>query len=81
MRDNLKMIREAKALVKSASSEHCATYNDLCSGMFGEAVMSVLDGELRMAKKLSELEGNFTNDDMKIYAGQAEINEFIEHES
>lgn len=30
MNDNLRIIRDAKGLIKSASTQHCNAYNELC---------------------------------------------------
>ncbi|MGN1133571.1 MAG: hypothetical protein ACI4RN_03850 [Oscillospiraceae bacterium] len=59
MNGNLEIIKQTEFIVKDASTELCQAYNEHSSGAFGEAILSVLDGELRMAKKLSELEGYF----------------------
>lgn len=73
MNDNLRIIREAKRLVKSAAAEHCNAYNELCGGSCADSVMSVLDGELRMAEKLASLESFFSPQEEKSYADEYEI--------
>lgn len=75
MNDNLKIIKEARQLVKNSSAELCNAYNELCNESSGEIILSVLDGELRMAAKLAELEDFFSKDKEKIYAGEFEIAE------
>lgn len=75
MNDNLKIIREARQLVKNSSSELCNSYNELCNENSGETILSVLDGELRMAAKLAELEDFFSKGADKEYAGEFEISE------
>lgn len=79
--DNLRIIQEAKALVKSASTEHCKAYNELCGSSSADAVMSVLDGELRMAKKLASLESFFSPQEEKNYADEYEILKLKNQES
>lgn len=54
--ENIDIIRESRRLIKNASSELCNCYNEMCGGACDEAILAVLDGELRIAAKLSELE-------------------------
>ena len=42
--------------MKFASSELCTSYNEICGGECDEAVLAVLDGVLRIAQRLSQLE-------------------------
>lgn len=73
--DNLKIIREARHLIKNSSFELCNSYNVICNENSGEVILSVLDGELRMALKLAELEEFFTKGTEKEYASEFEISE------
>ena len=73
MNENLRIIKEAENLVKSASVEHCNAYNKLCGGACADPVMSVLDGELRIAKKLVSLEKFFSLPQKPNYADEYEI--------
>lgn len=73
MNDNLRIIKEAKNLVKNASIQHCNVYNELCGGSCADSVMSVLDGELRMAEKLASLESFFSSQEQKSYVDEYEI--------
>ena len=79
--DNLKIIGEAKRLVKVALISHCYAYNELCTGPLGDVVMSVLDGEFRVAQKLASLEGYFSNEKQETYAQESEITMLLEKES
>lgn len=81
MNDNLRIIRDAKDLIKSASTQHCNAYNEICGGSCADAVMSVLDGELRMAEKLASLESFFSPQGNKNYADEYEINKLKNQES
>ena len=56
MIDNLKMIKNCRHMVKFAASELCTSYNEICGGECDEAVLAVLDGVLRIAQRLSQLE-------------------------
>lgn len=76
MNENMKIIREAKELVKSAAVEHCNAYNDLCGSKCADAVLSVLDGELRMAVSLNALEQFFIKDASEPLANEYEVNKF-----
>lgn len=75
MTDNLTIIREARHLVKTASSELCNCYNELCGGDCAQPILSVLDGEFRMAEKLSELETFFSKDTEEAYASEYDISQ------
>ncbi|MGN0622432.1 MAG: hypothetical protein ACI4JA_00610 [Oscillospiraceae bacterium] len=77
MNDNMRIIREAEELVRSASGEHCAAYSELCGSKCAEAVLSVLDGELRMAEQLKQLESFFAPQSSEPLANEYEINKFI----
>ena len=81
MNGNLRIIRDAKDLIKSASTQHCNAYNELCGSSCADAVMSVLDGELRMAEKLASLESFFSPQVNKTYADEYEINKLKNQES
>ena len=81
MKDNLSIIREARHLIKNASSELCNSYNELCGKTCAEPILSVLDGELRMAEKLSQLEAFFLKDNEKVYASEYDIKQCITHNS
>ena len=81
MNDNLRIIRDAKNLVKNASAQHCNAYNELCGGPCADSVMSVLDGELRMAEKLASLESFFSSQNDKSYADEYEILKLKNQES
>lgn len=73
MNDNLRIIKEAKNLIKNASTQHCNVYNELCGSSCADSVMSVLDGELRMAEKLASLESFFSSQEQKSYVDEYEI--------
>lgn len=76
MNDNMRIIREAEELVRSASAEHCGAYNELCGSVCADAVLSVLDGELRMAVQLKQLESFFTPQNSEPIANEYEVNKF-----
>ncbi len=77
MNGNLEIIKQTEFMVKDASTELCQAYNEHSSGNLGEAILSVLDGELRMAKKLSELEGYFGEENSSPPADDFAIKELL----
>lgn len=81
MNTNLQIIKETQHLIKFSSAELCNAYNELCGGSCADAIMSVLDGELRMAEKLSKLEDFFSAKVEKNYAAEFEIDEVKNMES
>ncbi len=76
MTDNLSIIKDSKHIIKSSSAELCNSYNDLCGGKCADAILSVLDGELRMAVKLKQLENFFSKTTEQQYASECEILDF-----
>lgn len=46
----------ARKLVRQISAESCMVYNMLCGTQSEEIAFQVLDGQLRMASKLAELQ-------------------------
>ncbi len=74
-----KILLEAKILISNACQEHCRAYNELCGSKCGEAVLSVLDGELRMAVQLRELE-KFYGMSEGALANEYEVRKFAEKE-
>ncbi|MGN0601996.1 MAG: hypothetical protein ACI4I7_04725 [Oscillospiraceae bacterium] len=77
MSDNVRIIRETRHLIKNSSAELCNLYNELCISSCAEAILSVLDGELRMAVKLAKLEDFFSKDAEKVYASEYETEELL----
>ncbi len=81
MNTNLQIIKESQHLIKTASGELCNAYNELCGGPCADVIMSVLDGELRMAEKLAQLEAFFSPQSGENYASEFEIQEIKNIES
>ena len=81
MNENMKIITDARLLVKEAALEHCRAFNDLCGAQCAEAILSVLDGEVRMAVSVQKLEQFFTNGESEPAANEYEVNKFKNSES
>lgn len=81
MIDNLSIIKDLRLLIKNSSVELCNFYNELCGGSCADAILSVLDGQLRMAVKLKQLEDFFSKDSNQEYASECEILDFKKKES
>lgn len=75
MNNALKMIRDLREAVKAAAQQHCAAFCDICGSQCSEAVLSVLDGELRMAEQLEKLESFYSNETCPA-ANEYEVNKF-----
>lgn len=60
MNEDLKNISAARRLVRQISTESCLAYNQLCPTEFEGTAFTVLEGQLRMASKLAELEKKHT---------------------
>ena len=43
MNENMKIIIDARQLIKEAALEHCRAFNELCGSSCSEAILSVLD--------------------------------------
>lgn len=80
MNENMSIITEARKLVKQASSQLCDSYNDLCGSSPASEILSVLDGELRMAVQLQTLEKFYTNDVENPVANEYELKKFVNNE-
>ena len=76
MNENMKIITDARKLVKNASLEHCNAFNELCGSQCSEAILSVLEGEVRMASSLQKLDQFFTNGESEPAANEYEVNKF-----
>ncbi len=81
MNENMKIIIDARQLIKEAALEHCRAFNELCGSSCSEAILSVLDGEVRMAVSVQKLEQFFSNDEPEPVASEYEVNKFINSES
>ncbi|WP_124098488.1 hypothetical protein [Ruminococcus sp. Marseille-P6503] len=81
MNENMKIITDARLLIKEAAMEHCRVFNDLCGSSCAEAILSVLDGEMRMAVSVQKLEQFFTNGEAEPAANEYEVNKFKNSES
>lgn len=75
MNNTLRMIRELRDEVKAASQLHCAAFCDISGSQCAEAILSVLDGELRMAQQLEKLESFYSNETCPA-ANEYEVNKF-----
>ncbi len=53
---DLKGLSDARRLIKQIMIESCAAYNELCGGKSEQTAYLVLDGQMRMASKLAQLE-------------------------
>jgi hypothetical protein len=51
----------ARRILRQITSETCDAYNRFCSTECEETVFQVLEGELRMAAKLAEIELKLTD--------------------
>ncbi len=80
MNENIRMIRDARELLKNAAGEHCKAYSELAGGKCADAVLSVLDGELRMTDQLSKLENLYAPSGTQRPANEYEVNKFIMNE-
>ncbi|MCD8095796.1 MAG: hypothetical protein LUE12_06670 [Ruminococcus sp.] len=55
--NNASLVASARSLVQSVSTQTCVIYNCLCATDGEQAAYRILDGQLRMAANLAELEG------------------------
>lgn len=53
---DINLIKEARYVLKTLSKDFCGEYVDMCGKTGSEVVKSSLDGQLRLAEKLSTLE-------------------------
>lgn len=56
MNNEKENLAAARKLVRQITGESCNVYNLLCGTDGEETVMNVLEGQLRMASKLAELQ-------------------------
>lgn len=56
MNTDIGNIAAARRLVRQITAETCLAYNQLCATDSEETALQVLDGQLRMASKLAELQ-------------------------
>ncbi len=81
MNNNAVMIKEAKNLIKLASVEFTNAYHDLCGTSSANSVLSVLDGQLRIASQLEQLVSFFESEQDKPIANEYELKKFLNSES
>lgn len=56
MNADLEIVAELRRLIRHILSESCIAYNTLCGTDHEETAYNALDGELRMASSLAQLE-------------------------
>lgn len=71
------IIKEARFFVKAYSKEFCQTYSDLCGSPFAEYIKSALDGQLRIAEKLENLEKTYCDKTKLPIADSIDVNRFL----
>ena len=79
MNNDAVIIESLRQAFRSSSAQFCRAYNDFSGNDSGETILSVLDGQLRIAKKLASLESNFIAEKNE-NAVLADIHEFLDKE-
>ena len=79
MNNDLAVLESIKQIFRNSTLQFCREYNDFSTSELGELILSLLDGQLRNVKKISELQSKISTSGND-YAKYSEIREFIEKE-